>query len=566
LAWLVALAIVTAPGLALAQVELQVGTVDRATVRVLTVDSIGLVSREGLLYAAPEAGHGTGVIVDPAGLVLTAAHVVEHARIVSVWIPGMSRAFAATVVAADPDLDVAFLWIGGSHPDAVPLRADAPPLRVRQPITAIGYPLDPTQTLPKSTSGVISGVAGRMLQTDVLVNPGNSGGPVVDDQDRLVGIAVARLDPSTAQGISFVVPLTSIVSVYDEELIRRGKLEEARTRHQAGASMDREELAQVAAEIVLAGPDVFAQEAAAFADGTGSMRTWGRLTTIIERSEHPVAMILWAAFSWNAAIHVMWKSRAARVEDMPETLRDKLFLYMNAALDHVDRASKKEPSWNATPFVSHVRAFIEELKKGPGGEQGHQEQQPELPQPPESPPERSRCGGKLTAIESRGGGVVSGGLAGSHPLEMGDSTEGWLVGGAGLWSPIHLFCGREVAGSITLGVSGHVGMWRIASAAPGREYDPLDSLSDPDQKKGVFYVPGEIGARFRLGIPTGVAFGGAYAPGLVVSPAESGFSPRSYSVHGGVFFGDGGFGLSFRSIDRGNQPALRAAELFLEIH
>lgn len=161
---------------------------------------------------------------------------------------------------------------------------------------------------------------------------------------------------------------------------------------------------------------------------------------------------------------------------------------------------------------------------------------------------------------------MSGGLAGSHPLEMGDSTEGWLVGGAGLWSPIHLFCGREATGSITLGVSGHVGMWRIASAAPDREYDPLDSLSDPDQKKGVLYVPGEIGARFRLGIPTGIAFGGAYAPGLVVSPAASGFSPRSYSVHGGVFFGDGGFGLSFRSIDRGDQPALRAAELFLEIH
>src|SRR5215468_10011943 len=172
-------------------------------------------------------GGGSGVLFTPDGYLLTNAHVVGKARQVSVSLPDGSS-HEGQVIGSDPATDLAVAQIEGSHFPAAEL-GESGKLRVGQLVIAIGNPLGFSFTV---SAGVLSALGrtlraqdGRLidgvLQTDVALNPGNSGGPLVDSHGRVVGINTAMF--AMAQGISFAVPIDTAMWVIPQ-LLAHGRV------------------------------------------------------------------------------------------------------------------------------------------------------------------------------------------------------------------------------------------------------------------------------------------------------------------------------------------------------
>ncbi|MDX2236052.1 MAG: trypsin-like peptidase domain-containing protein [Hyphomonadaceae bacterium] len=172
-------------------------------------------------------GVGSGVIVAPDGYALPNHHVIDGAeRIEAVLHDGAVA--QARIVGADPDTDLALLQIDGAGHAAAAL-GDSDALRVGELAIAIGNPLGLQATV---TAGVVSavrrtlrGAGGRLIediiQTDAALNPGNSGGALVDAQARVIGVNVAII--GGAQGICFAVPINTAKRIIPD-LMRDGRV------------------------------------------------------------------------------------------------------------------------------------------------------------------------------------------------------------------------------------------------------------------------------------------------------------------------------------------------------
>jgi Do/DeqQ family serine protease len=164
-----------------------------------------------------ERSLGSGVIVDPAGLVVTNYHVIADASEVKVALSD-KREFDAEIVLKDQRSDLAVLRIKGAKERFPTLEfADSDALEVGDVVLAIGDPFGVGQTV---THGIVSAVARTQvgasdyqffIQTDAAINPGNSGGALVDLNGRLVGINSAIYSRSGgSQGIGFAIPANMV--------------------------------------------------------------------------------------------------------------------------------------------------------------------------------------------------------------------------------------------------------------------------------------------------------------------------------------------------------------------
>ncbi|MGE0046518.1 MAG: S1C family serine protease [Hyphomonadaceae bacterium] len=172
-------------------------------------------------------GAGSGVLIANDGYALTNNHVVRGAdRVEAILHDG--RVVEAREIGADPDTDLALLRLeGGGHTAAALGDSDA--LKVGELTIAIGNPLGLQATV---TAGVVSalrrtlrGESGRLIedviQTDAALNPGNSGGALVDAQSRVIGINTAII--GGAQGICFAVPINTAKRIIPD-LMRDGRV------------------------------------------------------------------------------------------------------------------------------------------------------------------------------------------------------------------------------------------------------------------------------------------------------------------------------------------------------
>ncbi|OAD41233.1 2-alkenal reductase [Hydrogenophaga crassostreae] len=176
----------------------------------------------------PQAGLGSGVIVSPAGYILTNNHVIEEADEIEVLLND-GRQSAAKVIGTDPETDLAILKIDLQELPVITL-GDSDRLTIGDPVLAIGNPFGVGQTV---TSGIVSALGRTQLgintfenfiQTDAAINPGNSGGALVDIAGRLMGINTAIYSRSGgSMGIGFAIPTSTARSVM-EAIVRDGQV------------------------------------------------------------------------------------------------------------------------------------------------------------------------------------------------------------------------------------------------------------------------------------------------------------------------------------------------------
>jgi len=183
----------------------------------------------------PQAGTGSGVIISKDGTIVTNNHVVGFADFITVTMQD-GQEFQAQKIGTDPSSDIAVIKIEG---DALPhLKfADSKSVKVGQWVVAVGNPFNLTSTV---TAGIVSAqgrdldiIQGQkaieeFIQTDAVVNPGNSGGALVNTKGELIGINTAISSPTGSYaGYSFAIPSNLVKRVVDEIMEVGGDVQRA---------------------------------------------------------------------------------------------------------------------------------------------------------------------------------------------------------------------------------------------------------------------------------------------------------------------------------------------------
>ncbi len=178
-------------------------------------------------------GSGSGVVISEEGFIVTNNHVIDFADELEVTLHD-GRKFTARKIGLDPKSDLAVIKVDGANNLKPIAYGDSDKMQIGNWVLAVGNPFDLTSTV---TAGIIS-AKGRdlgiirakdaiedFIQTDAAVNPGNSGGALVDMQGRLIGINTAIATPTgTYAGYSFAIPVNLMKGIVDD-LIEHGNYE-----------------------------------------------------------------------------------------------------------------------------------------------------------------------------------------------------------------------------------------------------------------------------------------------------------------------------------------------------
>jgi S1-C subfamily serine protease len=200
------------------------------------------------MLPSPGEGAGSGSVLDKRGHILTNYHVIEGANKVEVTLPGGNEPYDGEIVGTDPENDIAVVKINAPPEELFPVPlGTSDNLHVGQRVYTLGNPFGLENTL---TTGIISNLnrtlpnrLGRdmksIIQTDAAMNPGNSGGPLLDTGGRMIGMNVAIATKSgQSAGLGFAIPANRIRQSVTQ-LIEHGKVIRADIGIVAVAELDR---------------------------------------------------------------------------------------------------------------------------------------------------------------------------------------------------------------------------------------------------------------------------------------------------------------------------------------
>lgn len=200
---------------------------------VVHVTTAGYRGDRFLFLEIPSSGEGSGAVIDRQGHIVTNHHVVEGAQQIQVTLYN-DKTYDARLVGQDPVTDVAVIKIDAPPEELFPVVfGDSSRLRVGQRVYALGNPFGLDRTL---TTGIVSsldrwipsrrrvGTIRQIIQIDASINPGSSGGPLLDSRGRMIGMntAIASKTGESA-GVGFALPVNTIARIVPQ-LIRNGRV------------------------------------------------------------------------------------------------------------------------------------------------------------------------------------------------------------------------------------------------------------------------------------------------------------------------------------------------------
>jgi serine protease Do len=177
-----------------------------------------------------EQSLGSGVIVDPAGFILTNKHVIDGASRIQVTLNGDPNRYAARVIGTDDETDLAVIKINAGHPLPIVRMGNSDGVQVGEWVLAFGSPFGLQSSVTagiisaKNRSSVSRKQFQRFLQTDAPINPGNSGGPLVNMAGQVIGINTAIYTGSHGfEGVGFALPSNTASQVYNQ-IVTHGRV------------------------------------------------------------------------------------------------------------------------------------------------------------------------------------------------------------------------------------------------------------------------------------------------------------------------------------------------------
>jgi S1-C subfamily serine protease len=172
----------------------------------------------------PRNMQGSGFVISPDGYVLTCAHVMTGVHDATIWVNGVR--YPCRVLSSDTNLDLALLKVDGDHPPFHPLRLESgKDYSLGENVYILGFPLaDVLGTSPRLNNGLISAKVGmnddtNFVQISVPVQPGNSGGPLLNADGQVIGVVSSTLNPmgilmrtgnALPQNVNFAIKLASV--------------------------------------------------------------------------------------------------------------------------------------------------------------------------------------------------------------------------------------------------------------------------------------------------------------------------------------------------------------------
>jgi hypothetical protein len=302
-----------------AQDAIQLRPIDLATVRVIGVTGIETSTGAGRttgvrrVGANPSMGHGSGVAIGPR-LILTARHVVWGMSAWAVVPPGESAPIPARPIYVDLERDLAFVAVDRDLAHYVELPA-LRTLTMSERVSCSGYPLDLREPNPAAASGEVSRVTrDGLLHLSMAVNPGNSGGPIVDSEGRVIAILSMRGRPEAGVlGLAIAVPLGAILSARERVPDRVPRFE----------AYERD-LARAVALIAVLNDEGLAERRLEVQTMVHRANT--------ERGVTPEHRLIFASLAWNTVIATMEADGAGSVAGLPVSSRSDVASLLRAAV------------------------------------------------------------------------------------------------------------------------------------------------------------------------------------------------------------------------------------------